>query len=185
LTNIARDIGEDARRGRLYLPLSWLAEEGVDSEAFLSDPRYDDRIKRLVTRTLNLADHFYGQADGAISALPRDCRPGIFAARYIYAEIGRQIERHDCDSISRRAYVANGRKALAVSRALIASIAGVKLVPAIHRARIDGLVQATATAPRHQFLSNVDQSRVARIIGIFEKLEARDRATRAQARSSH
>jgi phytoene synthase len=185
LTNIARDIGEDARRGRLYLPLSWLAEEGVDSDAFLSDPRYDDRIKRLVTRTLNLADHFYGQADGAISALPRDCRPGIFAARYIYAEIGRQIERHECDSISRRAYVANGRKALAVSRALIASIAGVKLMPTIHRARIDGLVQATATAPRHQFLSNVDQSRVARIIGIFEKLEARDRATRAQARSSH
>jgi hypothetical protein len=66
----------------------------------------------------------------------------------------------------------------------MASIAGVKLMPTIHRARIDGLVRATATAPRHQFLTHGDQSRVARIIGIFEKLEARDRATRAPARRS-
>ena len=38
LTNIARDIGEDARRGRLYLPLDWLREEGIAPEALLADP---------------------------------------------------------------------------------------------------------------------------------------------------
>ena len=35
LTNIARDVGEDARAGRVYLPLDWLAEAGVDVEGFL------------------------------------------------------------------------------------------------------------------------------------------------------
>ena len=178
LTNIARDIGEDARRGRLYLPLRWLTEEGLDSEQFLTNPVFDNRVARLVSRILDLADRFYEQADGAINDLARDCRPGIFAARFIYAEIGRQIERHELDSVSRRAYVANSRKALALARSLIVSITGVKIMPTHHRARIEGLVDATAKAPRHQFLSHQGESRVARIIGIFEKLEARDRAER-------
>ena len=39
LTNIARDVGEDARMGRIYLPRQWLREAGVDAEAFLADPQ--------------------------------------------------------------------------------------------------------------------------------------------------
>ena len=38
LTNIARDVGEDARNGRVYLPADWLREEGIDPAAFLADP---------------------------------------------------------------------------------------------------------------------------------------------------
>lgn len=182
LTNIARDLGEDARRGRLYIPLRWLHEEGIDTEAFLANPVFDEKIARLAARLLALADHFYAQADGAIALLPRDCRPGIFAARYIYAEIGRQIERHQLDSISQRAYVANGRKAISLARALIASIAGVKIIPTLHRARIEGLVAVTATAPKHQFLSHRQESGPARIIGIFEKLSARDREAQTRLR---
>ena len=41
LTNIARDVGEDARAGRLYLPLDWLADEGLSPEAFLAQPVAD------------------------------------------------------------------------------------------------------------------------------------------------
>lgn len=182
LTNIARDIGEDARRGRLYIPLNWMNEEGVDVDQFLSEPLFDAKIAKLAARLLALADHFYAQADGAIASLPRDCRPGIFAARYIYSEIGRQIERHKLDSINQRAYVANPRKALSLARALIASIAGVKIMPTIHRARIDGLVAATAKAPQHQFLTHRQESGPARIIGIFEKLSARDRDAQTRLR---
>ena len=36
LTNIARDVGEDARAGRLYLPLAWLREAGIDADAWLA-----------------------------------------------------------------------------------------------------------------------------------------------------
>lgn len=184
LTNIARDIGEDARRGRLYLPLRWLEEEGLEPEAFLANPQFDTRIARIIARILNLADDFYRQADGAIAMLPRDCRAGIFAARYIYAEIGQQIARHQLDSVTRRAYVGSPRKALALTRALVASIAGVKMVPAQRRARIEGLVSATAIAPQHQFLLHRSESRVSRVIGIFEKLEARDRASRKKAQGA-
>ena len=40
ITNIARDVGEDARRGRLYLPREWLAAAGVDADAWLANPRF-------------------------------------------------------------------------------------------------------------------------------------------------
>ena len=40
LSNIARDVGEDARNGRVYLPLDWLAQAGIDPDAFLADPCY-------------------------------------------------------------------------------------------------------------------------------------------------
>ena len=50
LTNIARDVGEDAREGRLFLPQDWLADEGVDPAAFLADPKPNPAIAR-VTKT--------------------------------------------------------------------------------------------------------------------------------------
>jgi phytoene synthase len=41
LTNIARDVGEDARNGRLYLPRAWMREAGLDPDAWLADPVFD------------------------------------------------------------------------------------------------------------------------------------------------
>jgi phytoene synthase len=38
LTNIARDVGEDARNGKIYLPLQWLTEEGITVQQLLSNP---------------------------------------------------------------------------------------------------------------------------------------------------
>lgn len=46
LTNIARDVGEDARAGRLFLPLDWLAEAGIDPEGFMADPAPLRRCRR-------------------------------------------------------------------------------------------------------------------------------------------
>jgi phytoene synthase len=48
LTNIARDVGEDARAGRLYLPLSWLREEGIDPAAWLAEPSFTPGLDRIV-----------------------------------------------------------------------------------------------------------------------------------------
>ncbi len=50
LTNIARDVGEDARAGRLYLPLAWLREAGIDPDAFLADPALQSRFGRCGAR---------------------------------------------------------------------------------------------------------------------------------------
>ena len=93
LTNIARDVGEDAREGRLYLPLEWLDEMGINSEAFLANPQMTPELEVLEKRLLKEADRLYQRSEAGDGALPVDCRPGIFAARFIYAGIGGEVRR--------------------------------------------------------------------------------------------
>jgi len=103
LTNIARDVGEDAREGRLYLPADWLEEAGTNPEALLSDPRPDEAVRSVVRRLLREAHELYVRSEAGIGALPLFCRPGIFAARYIYGGIGGALSRAGHDSITARA----------------------------------------------------------------------------------
>ncbi|HEV7268706.1 MAG TPA: phytoene/squalene synthase family protein [Falsiroseomonas sp.] len=117
-TNIARDIGEDARNGRLYLPRAWLREEGLDPDAFLASPVFSPSLGRVVARLLRAADALYRRSEAGIARLPRDCRAGIAAARFVYAEIGRQVEREGLDSVSRRAVVPRHRKLRLMARSL-------------------------------------------------------------------
>ncbi|MCA3180749.1 MAG: phytoene/squalene synthase family protein [Burkholderiaceae bacterium] len=118
LSNIARDVGEDARRGRVYLPLAWLREAGVDPDAWLAEPVFDRRIAAVVRRLLRHADTLYARVEAGIALLPPACRPGIQAARVLYAEIGREVERRGCDSVSQRAVVSGRRKLALLARAL-------------------------------------------------------------------
>ena len=131
LTNIARDVGEDARNGRLYLPRDWLQEAGVDPDCWLQNPVFNPAIGSVVQRLLAAADDLYRRSREGIAALPRDCRPAIHAARRVYAEIGHQLEREGMDSISRRAVVSGKRKLV-----LIAAATGEALLPA-HAAMVD------------------------------------------------
>ncbi len=117
LTNIARDVGEDARNGRLYLPLQWLREVGIDPASWLANPVFDGRIASVVARLLHAADVLYARSEHGIAQLPRDCRPAIRAARLVYAEIGRELERNGLDSVNRRAVVSGRRKLALLARA--------------------------------------------------------------------
>ena len=110
LTNIARDVGEDARRGRLYLPLAWMRDAGLEPQAWLASPAFDERLAQVVARVLAEADRLYARAECGVSALPRDCRPAIHAARLVYAEIGHALSRAGLDSIGRRTVVGPARK---------------------------------------------------------------------------
>jgi len=121
LTNICRDVGEDARNGRVYLPLDWLREEGLDVDAWLADPVYNDAVGAVTKRVLDLAETLYQRAEAGIAKLPVPCRPGIYAARLLYAEIGREVARNGYDSVSRRAVVASTRKVTLLSRAVAAT----------------------------------------------------------------
>lgn len=120
LTNIARDVGEDARSGRLYLPLAWLREEGVDADAWLSSkaPRFVPGVGVAVCRLLDHAAFLYRRAESGIGALPRDCRAAIDAARLVYADIGRVIRARGYDSVGGRAVTSPGRKAWLLARAI-------------------------------------------------------------------
>ncbi|WP_019903638.1 phytoene/squalene synthase family protein [Methylobacterium sp. 77] len=121
LTNIARDVGEDARAGRLYLPQSWLREAGIDPEDFLREPVFTPALGRVVARLLAAADLLYTRSKSGIAGLPPACRPAIRAAGLIYAEIGREVERAGYDSISRRARVRGRRKLALLGRALVST----------------------------------------------------------------
>lgn len=125
LSNIARDVGEDARAGRLYLPLAWLREAGIDPEAWLAAPAFDARLAQVVARLLAEAEILYARADAGIARLPLACRPGIAAARFIYAGIGHQVARNGHDSVARRAVVPGRRKLALAGRA----VAGLLLPP--------------------------------------------------------
>ena len=110
LTNIARDVGEDAREGRLYLPTDWMEEAGIAPDAFLSAPDMSEALRGLVQRLLREADKLYIRSEAGIGALPVNCRPGIFAARFVYAGIGTSVRRLGYDSIHHRAYTSKGQK---------------------------------------------------------------------------
>ena len=118
LTNICRDVGEDARMGRVYLPADRLRANGVDLGGWLADPRDHRGVRRTVSDILVVADDLYERSEWGISQLPSRVRPGIFAARAIYAEIGREIEQRDCDSVTARAWVRGRRKAQLLAAAM-------------------------------------------------------------------
>lgn len=117
LTNIARDVGEDARAGRLYLPTAWLEREGVDVEAWLAAPRYEDGVGVAVCRLLDHAAHLYRRADLGVPELPADCRVAIAGARHIYSDIGRVIRGRGHDSVTGRAFTSGPRKVMLLARA--------------------------------------------------------------------
>ncbi|MAC81693.1 MAG: phytoene synthase [Rhodobacteraceae bacterium] len=119
LTNIARDVGEDAREGRLYLPLDWLEGAGIDPQGFVERPEMSPALGGVVRRLLREADGLYARSEAGIGALPLSCRPGILAARHIYAGIGTQVERLGCDAVRYRARTSGMQKAGWLLRAVL------------------------------------------------------------------
>ncbi|MBC6438561.1 MAG: phytoene/squalene synthase family protein [Rhodobacteraceae bacterium] len=110
LTNIARDVGEDARAGRLYLPTQMMQEAGIDPERFLAHPEMTPALRGLIRRLLAEADRLYYRSEPGIAWLPVPVQPGIYAARHIYAGIGHAIARRDYNSLHYRAFTTRGQK---------------------------------------------------------------------------
>jgi phytoene synthase len=181
LTNIARDVGEDARNGRLYLPRAWLREAGIDPQTWLQAPHFDAAIAGIVQRLLDAADALYRKAEHGIAGLPRDCRPAIHAARLVYAEIGRQLERNGLDSIKHRAVVSGRRKLALMARAATAVVvaparanAALPVLPAVQF-----LVDAAATPGlRSAVRARSFDERVGWVIQLCERQSAQQRALR-------
>jgi phytoene synthase len=181
LTNIARDVGEDAKAGRVYLPQSWLAEEGLSAEGLIANPAFSPALGRVVARLLGAAEAHYRRAWPGIALLPWDCRPGIGAARLVYAEIGREVERQGLDSVSRRAVVSGRRKAWLLARAagaLAAQQDGADEAPS-HATRF--LVDAVRAAPAPEGPPAALRRRRAADLHAMHRRLDRARARRAAA----
>lgn len=117
LTNIARDIGEDARAGRIYAPLAWMREEGIEPDAFLRNPGFDARIAEVTKRLLAAAEPLYERGLSGSALLPSGCRTAITAAGLIYRDIGAYIKKNGYDSVTMRAFVPKQRKLALVALA--------------------------------------------------------------------
>ncbi len=170
LTNIARDVGEDARAGRLYLPLAWLRAEGIDPDGFLEAPVMSSGLAAVIERLLEAAAFLYRRADSGIAALPLTCRPGIGAARLLYAEIGHQVVRNGFDSVTSRARVTRSRKLGLAVASLAAAARGAAADAAPPLAATRDLVMAAAMAPsRRQGIGD----RLVWTLTLFSELDAR------------
>ncbi|MGQ9870522.1 15-cis-phytoene synthase CrtB [Leptodesmis sp.] len=109
LTNILRDVGEDARRGRIYLPLEDLALFNY-TEADLFNGVVDERWRSLMKFQIQRAKKFYASAESGISALSPDARFPVWAALMLYRGILDVIERNQYDVFRKRAYVPGPQK---------------------------------------------------------------------------
>ena len=90
LTNIIRDVREDAERGRIYLPLEDLARFGVKEEELLS-AQHSERFERLMEFEVQRAQEFYHQAELALPAEDRASLLTAEAMRLIYSALLRRI----------------------------------------------------------------------------------------------
>jgi 15-cis-phytoene synthase len=180
LTNIARDVGEDACEGRLYLPLRWLRDAGIEPDAWLGQPVFSAALGAVVQRLLDEADSLYARSCSGIAGLPLACRPGIHAARLLYAEIGREIERRGCNSISSRAMVSWQRKVMLLLRSLAILLVKPSTSSASVLAEAQFLIDAVAHAPVPSRAAGAGHGRLVWLIELFERLERDDRLQRSR-----
>ena len=182
LSNIARDVGEDARAGRVYLPLAWLREEGVDVAALVGTPRFDAALGRVVVRLVAEAEALYARAGDGVALLPAACRVGIESARSLYGEIGREVGRRGGNSVDARAVVSPSRKAALLSKAVIARHrlrAAREQPPPLPETR--HLVDAGSASRLRVATPPPAAGRVVWLIDLFERLERADRRPPAGA----
>mgnify|MGYP000991673454 CR=1 FL=1 len=109
LTNIIRDVGEDARRGRIYLPMDELQRFGVPAADVLN-ARHGDHFRRLMEFQIERANHYYTQAIAELPAVDRRAqRPGLVMAA-IYRTLLDEIRRDGCLVLTQRTSLTPVRK---------------------------------------------------------------------------
>ncbi|MDT8439722.1 MAG: phytoene/squalene synthase family protein [Wenzhouxiangellaceae bacterium] len=109
LTNIARDVVEDAAGGRCYLPAEWLAANVLTVEQ-LADPMHHPALFGQVTRLLDTAEPYYASARIGLRALPPRAAWAVATALGVYRDIGRQLLRRGPDGLAARVVTPKSRK---------------------------------------------------------------------------
>ncbi len=113
LTNILRDIGEDARRGRIYLPQNEMSHFGY-SEAELMSGVINDAFRELVRFQMIRVDEYYQRSQPGISMLSADCRMAVRLSSTLYRHILDRIRLNNFNVFTKRASVPLQTKLAAV-----------------------------------------------------------------------
>ena len=109
LTNIIRDVGEDARRGRIYLPIDELKRFDVPLSDIL-DSRYTENFRHLMEFQIERAEQYYVQAMAQLPSVDRKSqRPGLVMAA-IYRTVLEEIKRDNCRVLTHRTSLTPLRK---------------------------------------------------------------------------
>lgn len=119
LTNIARDVADDARLGRVYLPAAWLREREVilvPGTPLAAEARV--RVAPVVARLLDEADRYYESAWHGVARLPWRSAWSVATARHVYADIGHAVRRRGPGAWDARVVVSKGRKIARLAQAL-------------------------------------------------------------------
>lgn len=136
LTNIARDIVDDAGAGRIYLPARWLAAAGIAPDpAAVSDPAHRDRLARVAARLVDEAEPYYASALVGARRLPRRSAWAIAAAHGIYRQIGLDLLARDARGWDRRVSTSLGQKLRHIAAGGLASLSSRLAGPPGHSSR--------------------------------------------------
>ena len=178
LTNIARDVLEDAGNGRVYLPLDWLAAAAIEPDDWCARPFASDDLSAIVARLLAEADRLYLRAESGIARLPAGCQPCVMTARLLYGEIGEQLKRSGCDPLRGRAVVSPARKCRAMGGLGKLGRLDLSALPEPVLPETRFLVEAVRSAPLPALGDGEPVGRVEWMLDLFAELQRRDRTGR-------
>ncbi|KAG2630911.1 hypothetical protein PVAP13_3KG557150 [Panicum virgatum] len=123
LTNILRDVGEDARRGRIYLPLDELAQAGLTEDDIFRG-KVTDKWRRFMKGQIQRARLFFDEAEKGVAHLDSASRWPVLASLWLYRQILDAIEANDYNNFTKRAYVAKAKKLLSLPAAYARAAVG-------------------------------------------------------------
>jgi len=109
LTNIARDVMDDAVVGRCYLPQELLREFGVPRDG-VTNPQYRSGMVQVARKLLRVADRYYASAAEGVGALPLRAAWAVCTARGVYRDIGEIVLKQGEAAWQQRAVVSTSRK---------------------------------------------------------------------------
>lgn len=130
LTNICRDVAEDAALGRSYLPSDWLNDAASFDPERSSDRGPRAGVQRVIHRLLAEADRYYEAARQGIPALPFRAGLAVRAALHLYRALGGELRLRDCDPARGRAVVPRAKQLWLVARAVLEQVASLPLIVA-------------------------------------------------------
>jgi phytoene synthase len=112
LTNILRDVAEDAERNRVYLPLEDLAAHGVTLDSLLhrAATKPSAKERALLASIAERAENYYQSAEKLLPLIDRESRPALWVLVSIYHALLKRIERANYDVFTHRASVPTAQK---------------------------------------------------------------------------
>lgn len=136
ITNICRDVLEDAHKDRIYVPLERLRAQGVNVDTFVDDVMAGrgnrQAVAAVVTSLLALADRYYASADLGMRAIPWRSRFAIVVASRVYRAIGTMLLRRGGDALAGRVSTTTAQKVWLATKAVFSFVRVSLLAPRAH-----------------------------------------------------